>query len=302
MPNRPPPAGGTPRVCVLVANEPRVYREALAGALAALRPEASVVAVEPAELDGMVVRTRPDLVFCSSLAPAVEAGDRAWTLLTRTARRGSRRASTGSGRSSPISAWRPPSPSSTERSPLLRAEPRCPATGEAGGSAQAGTANRGGAGWVTGAPRPLLPIPAPLPAARRGGRGSHHGGAFGGLHCGVGHRQHRDRRRPRRGTPGLVGERAAGPAPVASSARATGSLPLQKAALRPSRRCTPCRRLASAILPIHNSPFFVGECVGPCPSSAAVNRRSRPGCRRGRTSPQRRGPGAANRCQFCARG
>jgi hypothetical protein len=65
----------------LVANEPRVYREALAGALAALRPAASVVAVEPAELDGMVVRTRPDLVFCSSLAPAVEAGGWAWTLL-----------------------------------------------------------------------------------------------------------------------------------------------------------------------------------------------------------------------------
>ncbi len=81
MPNRPPTAGGTPRVCVLVANEPRVYREALAGALAALRSEASAVAVEPAELDGMVVRTRPDLVFCSSLAPAVEAGSRAWTLL-----------------------------------------------------------------------------------------------------------------------------------------------------------------------------------------------------------------------------
>jgi hypothetical protein len=81
MPNRPPPAGGTPRAYVLVANEPRVYREALAGALAALRPEASVVAVEPAELDGMVVKTRPDLVFCSSLAPAVEAEGRAWTLL-----------------------------------------------------------------------------------------------------------------------------------------------------------------------------------------------------------------------------
>ena len=29
----------------------------------------------------MVVRTRPDLVFCSSLAPPVEAGGRAWTLL-----------------------------------------------------------------------------------------------------------------------------------------------------------------------------------------------------------------------------
>jgi hypothetical protein len=77
MPNRPPPTGGTPRVCVLVANEPRVYRKALA----ALHPEASVVAVEPTELDGMVVRTRPDLVFCSSLAPVVEAGGRAWTLL-----------------------------------------------------------------------------------------------------------------------------------------------------------------------------------------------------------------------------
>jgi len=61
----------------LVANEPRVYREALA----ALRPEPSVVAIEPAEFDGMVVRTRPDLVVCSSLAPSVEAGSRAWALL-----------------------------------------------------------------------------------------------------------------------------------------------------------------------------------------------------------------------------
>jgi hypothetical protein len=93
MLSRPPTVSETPRVYVLVANEPRGKPEALSGALTALRPDASVVAVEPAELHGMVVRTRPDLVFCSSLAPAVEAGSGCRRCFTRTARRGSRRAS-----------------------------------------------------------------------------------------------------------------------------------------------------------------------------------------------------------------
>ena len=79
MPNRPPPAGGTLRVCVLVANEPRVYREALAGALTVLRPGGPVVAVEPAELDGMVVRTRPCLLQQTRAGRGGEG--RAWTLL-----------------------------------------------------------------------------------------------------------------------------------------------------------------------------------------------------------------------------
>ena len=72
MPNRPPTVGGTLRVCVLVANEPRVYREAL-------RSEASVVAVEPAELDGMMVRTRLRLLQQSGAGRG--GGGRAWTLL-----------------------------------------------------------------------------------------------------------------------------------------------------------------------------------------------------------------------------
>jgi hypothetical protein len=66
---------------VLVAHEPRAYREALAAALRALRPEAEVVVVEPQDLDGEASRRRPDLVFCSRLGEPVRSRARAWALL-----------------------------------------------------------------------------------------------------------------------------------------------------------------------------------------------------------------------------
>ncbi len=81
LPNRPPPDAAPPGPVVVVAHEPRAYREALAGALATLRPAAAVAAVEPAELERAVARARPDLVFCGELTAAVSACARGWVLL-----------------------------------------------------------------------------------------------------------------------------------------------------------------------------------------------------------------------------
>ncbi len=66
---------------VLVALEPRAYREALAGALRVLRPAAEVDVVAPRRLDEEVARRRPDLVFCSRLSERVRAVAPAWVLL-----------------------------------------------------------------------------------------------------------------------------------------------------------------------------------------------------------------------------
>ena len=66
---------------ILVANEPRAYREALAAVVQALRPQAEVVTAEPAALDGAVAHVAPDLVVCSRLTPNVRALAPAWVLL-----------------------------------------------------------------------------------------------------------------------------------------------------------------------------------------------------------------------------
>jgi len=69
------------RTVVYVANEPRVHREAIAGALALLRPTAEVVDIEPTALASEVARRRPDFLICSGLGPEPEAGVPAWVLL-----------------------------------------------------------------------------------------------------------------------------------------------------------------------------------------------------------------------------
>jgi hypothetical protein len=66
---------------VLVANEPRAYRESITLALTALRPRADVIAVEPDELDAEVRRQHPDVAVCSHLSPTVEASVPTWVLL-----------------------------------------------------------------------------------------------------------------------------------------------------------------------------------------------------------------------------
>jgi hypothetical protein len=66
------------RMRILVANEPRSYREAIAHAIQALKPGAEVIVVEPAALDFEMKRLTPQLVICSRVTPAVEAGVPAW--------------------------------------------------------------------------------------------------------------------------------------------------------------------------------------------------------------------------------
>ncbi len=66
---------------VLVANEPRTNREVLTAALRKLRPHIEVIAAEPHELDGSVLRLRPHLVVCSRLTEAVRDHAPSWILL-----------------------------------------------------------------------------------------------------------------------------------------------------------------------------------------------------------------------------
>ena len=66
---------------ILVANEPRSFRETFAAVFRELRPEAEVREALPADLDGEVERFGPDLVFCSGVTPSVERSVPAWVNL-----------------------------------------------------------------------------------------------------------------------------------------------------------------------------------------------------------------------------
>ncbi len=66
---------------IIIANEPRAYREAIAAVFAQLRPHAEVLLVEPDELDGCLARLAPQLVLYSRASAAVEGGAAGWVLL-----------------------------------------------------------------------------------------------------------------------------------------------------------------------------------------------------------------------------
>jgi len=66
------------RVRVLVANEPRSYRQAFAFAVRTLRSYFEVVEVEPEFLDREMLRFRPDVVVCDQVTPTVEAIAHSW--------------------------------------------------------------------------------------------------------------------------------------------------------------------------------------------------------------------------------
>ncbi len=66
---------------VVVANEPRSYREAMAVACRVLRPEVEVILAEPVDLDAAVLRLDPHLVLCSRLTEGLRTGSRAWVVL-----------------------------------------------------------------------------------------------------------------------------------------------------------------------------------------------------------------------------
>lgn len=69
------------RTRVVVANDPRSYREAIAGVFRSLRPDVEVLVIEPVALDARVEDLSPDLVICSRLTPAVRRGARKWVEL-----------------------------------------------------------------------------------------------------------------------------------------------------------------------------------------------------------------------------
>ena len=66
---------------VLLANEPRSYRQAIAGVLRALHPGIEVDEADQATLDREVLRTAPRLVICSHATPLVQGASPAWVEL-----------------------------------------------------------------------------------------------------------------------------------------------------------------------------------------------------------------------------
>jgi hypothetical protein len=70
---------GRPRV--LMANEPRAYREGIAAVISQLRPEVEVKTVEPDALDTSIERFSPDMVICSKATDALKGGVRVWVEL-----------------------------------------------------------------------------------------------------------------------------------------------------------------------------------------------------------------------------
>lgn len=63
---------------ILLANEPRSYREAFADALRVLRPHFEVLTLEPDALEEATVRLRPDVVVCSRITRAIRTATHAW--------------------------------------------------------------------------------------------------------------------------------------------------------------------------------------------------------------------------------
>jgi hypothetical protein len=69
------------RLHIIVANEPRAYREALAGVLAARSPGDQVTVAEPSQIDVVLRRRRGALVICTEVPPGVSELAGAWVRL-----------------------------------------------------------------------------------------------------------------------------------------------------------------------------------------------------------------------------
>ena len=63
---------------VLIANEPRSYREVISEAIRRLRPDLDTLTASPEELDDLVSRLLPDVVVCSLASPAVRSRAPVW--------------------------------------------------------------------------------------------------------------------------------------------------------------------------------------------------------------------------------
>src|SRR4028119_1793743 len=66
---------------ILLTNEPRSYREAIAGAIRSIKPNTEVFVAGPEELDAKVKRLSPQPVICSHATPTVELRSLVWVEL-----------------------------------------------------------------------------------------------------------------------------------------------------------------------------------------------------------------------------
>ena len=66
---------------ILLANEPRAYRDTIAVALRMLRPEINVLVSEPNMLDGDILQHLPQVVICSHLTTLLESRVATWVVL-----------------------------------------------------------------------------------------------------------------------------------------------------------------------------------------------------------------------------
>ena len=69
------------RPLVVMANEPRAYRESIAAVISQLRPEVEITTVEPNTLDASISRFSPDMVICSKATDALKGRVRVWVEL-----------------------------------------------------------------------------------------------------------------------------------------------------------------------------------------------------------------------------
>lgn len=72
---------GPKRTRLLMANEPRAYREVIAEAVRDLRSDVDVMTVEPGELDDAISNFRPDMVICSAATETVKRNVLVWVEL-----------------------------------------------------------------------------------------------------------------------------------------------------------------------------------------------------------------------------
>jgi hypothetical protein len=66
---------------IVIANEPRFYREVIAAGLKLQRAHIDVTVVDPADLAASLAGLQPHLVVCSRLTNVILAGSLAWILL-----------------------------------------------------------------------------------------------------------------------------------------------------------------------------------------------------------------------------
>ncbi len=66
------------KTSVLIAIEPRSYREAIGEAVQSLRPHLKVLIMEPGDLHGEVARVSPELVICGQPKSVVPDARCAW--------------------------------------------------------------------------------------------------------------------------------------------------------------------------------------------------------------------------------